>query len=122
MHRDLARLRTEGPHHVESRLRRSAQHDCGAIAKRELLKHCQRKRQQTVGKRLGLVENNDAVRNAVDLAALAGLVGEERLKELDVRRHYNGSIPILSSKSLSVAFLVIQVGEVVIRMMLEDIF
>ena len=62
-----------GPHHIESRLRRSAQHNRGAIAKRELFKHCQRQRQQAVGKRLSLIENNDTVRNAVDLAALAGL-------------------------------------------------
>ena len=47
---------------------------------------------------LRLVEDDNAVRKAVELAALGGAVGIQRFKELHRRRDHHGHIPVFRGK------------------------
>ena len=47
------------------------------------------------GEQLGLVEENDASGQVVELAALGGAVGIEGFKELHRRGHHHGHVPVL---------------------------
>ena len=57
-------------------------------------------RQQQGGwKKLHFVENDNALRDVVELAASARLAGVERLEELDGRRHDDGRVPVLGCET-----------------------
>ena len=109
---------------AERGLRGRAQDGCDAIALHQL-GNCVHAGAQ-IGQRqhLRFVEDDDAARDVVQLAAAARMAGEQRLKELHGRRHDDGAVPVLDGLRLADLLRRGLVADVVQRaaVMLQHVF
>ena len=105
---------------VERRLRRRAEYDRAIVALHKLRQRPHAGKQLLRRQHLRLVEHDHAARNVVQLAAARGLVREQRLEELDIRRHHHGRVPILGRKPQRIAVLA-RVVEVEVRMVFKHV-
>ena len=83
-------------------LRGRAEHDGRAVVVDELLEGGQGRREQRNRQGLGLVEDDHALRQAVQLSAPGGPAGEERLEELHVGRDDERRVEVLCREPCAV--------------------
>src|SRR5436309_1239129 len=79
---------------AKRRLSRGRQNDRAAVDARELSNGVEYTQQEPRRNRLGLVDDDDASCDVVQLAAARWAVGEERLEELHARCHDDWRVPV----------------------------
>jgi len=100
----------------ESGLGRGAKDDGGVEVVDEATEPTEDGMEQSCGQSLNFVENHNAAGDAMELAAGAGAIGEERFKELNVRRDDEGGGPVLGGEAIGFRlFFGVELG-----VMLED--
>jgi hypothetical protein len=85
---------------LERRLRGGREDNGRAVVRAELRERVENWLEQARGQRLGLVDQDHALRQAVDLSTRRRPRSEETLEKLDRRCHDDRSVPIFCRKSL----------------------